>query len=237
MHFLLTLQYLFPSQCRIWSLHGHGERRKPSHLPRYMCICSNTKIPLITNLRSWKLLPFVPEFMVWSLLPLQLTDGTEHEQQKRLPWEHRHWSSKPCRAHQCSQCSKGACRLPCKGHAFTTWNNPRELPYYPMEGFSVFSQCLPCSMKETCCWELSDLELAPPAGVASEETASQFKRCDFLWHLPSYLPVSCCTRKRFNGAEWNTFCLLLQDSKAWTITKRGKRKAKLWIQMNKLAGL
>lgn len=51
------------------------------------------------------------------------------------------------------------------------------------------------------------------------------------------LPSSCSTRKRFDGAEWNTFCLLSQNSKAWTITKTGNRKPKQQFQPNKLARL
>lgn len=136
-------------------------------------------------------------------------------------------------AHQCSQ----RVQAHCKGHAFTTWNSPSKLPDYPTEGFSVLLRPLPCSMKEMCSWELSDLELAPPAGANAGETVSGFKCCDSLRQLSSYLPVSCCTRKRCNGAESNTFCLLSQDLKAWTITKTGNRKRKLWFQLNKLAGL
>lgn len=129
------------------------------------------------------------------------------------------------------------CWLLYKGHASTTWNSLSELPGYPTEGLSVLLWSLPCSTKETCGWELSDLEPAPPAGADSKETVSWFRRCDSLRHLSSYLPVSCRTRKSFHGAERNTFCLLSQDSKAWTVTKTGNRKPKLRIQLNKSARL
>lgn len=56
-------------------------------------------------------------------------------------------------------------------------------------------------MKETCCWELSGLELSPPAAAGSEATVSQYKRWNFLSHLSSSLPASCCTQERFNGLE------------------------------------
>lgn len=98
-------------------------------------------------------------------------------------------------------------------------NSLRELPDYLMWEFSVLLWYLPGSMEEMCCRELSDLELAPPAGTDSKDTVNNFKHYDFLRHLSSYLPVSRWTQMRFNGAERNTFCLSSQDSKAWTVTK------------------
>lgn len=129
--------------------------------------------------------------MVWSLLSLWLI------QSKQLPWAHHHWSSQPCLAHCCSHGSQ----LPCKSHAFTMWNSLRMLPDHSTQEFSVLLWSLPCHMKETCCGELSGLQLSPPAGAGSEETVSQYKRWDFLRHLSSSLPASCCTQERFNGLE------------------------------------
>lgn len=233
MHFLFTLQYLFLQQCRIWSLLGHGKRHKPSYLPIYTCICSNTKIPHITNLSSWKLLLLYRSW--WFEACFLCSSSVEWSKSSRSSSPGNTGTGAPSPALRIS--APNARWLPCKGHAFTTWNGPRELLGYHTERFSVLLWSLPCSMKETCCWERSDLELAPLAGADSEETVSWFKCCDFLRHLSSYRPVGCCTQKRFNGAEKNTFCLLSQDSKAWTITKTGNRKPKLRIQPNKLAGL
>lgn len=174
----------------------------------------------------------VPGWMVWSLLSLHLISKAESEQQKPLSWERWHYSSTLP-----DISAPNACQLPCKGHDFTMWNSSRKLPDYPLEGFSVLLWFLPCSIKETCCWNLSDLELAPLAGAGSKENVRQFKRCDFSRHLSSYLFVRCCTQRWFNGPESNTSCLLPQDSKAWTITRTKNRKPKLWIQLNKLAGL
>lgn len=92
-------------------------------------------------------------------------------------------------------------QLPCKSHAFTMGNSLRMLPDHCTQEFSILLWSLPCHMKETCCWELSGLELSPPAGAGLEKTVSQYKCWDFLRHHSSSLPVSCCTQERFNGLE------------------------------------
>lgn len=135
--------------------------------------------------------------MVWSLLSLWLMQGMEREQCKQLPRNTVTGAPKPCLARHCSHGPPAPLQKLCFHHV----EHLRTFPGHSTQEFSVLLWSLPCHMKETCCWELSGLELSPSAGAGSEETVSQYKRWDFLRHLSSSLPASCCTQERFNGLE------------------------------------